>query len=122
MHSSIHDLIGGGRVVRRCWVNIQCRGILLIWIIVGQGPIALAVGVGGVVCTFFSHIYHIFFLSPFLCGTARYRLKYCLIGPLSLKQPTDQSPHPFLKQFAGLSGGAMVLGKPPVPGRATRLI
>ena len=38
---------GGGRVVRRCWVNFQCRGVLLIWIIVGQGPVALAVGAGG---------------------------------------------------------------------------
>ena len=38
---------GGGRVVRWCWVNFQCRGILRIWIIVGQGPIALAVGAGG---------------------------------------------------------------------------
>ena len=38
---------GGGRVVRRCWVNFQCRGVLLIWITVGQGPIVLAVGVGG---------------------------------------------------------------------------
>ena len=38
----------GGRVVRRC-----CRGVLLIWIIVGQGPIALAVGAGGVVWIFF---------------------------------------------------------------------
>ena len=38
---------GGGRVVRRCWVNFQCRGVLLIWIIVGQGPIALAKGAGG---------------------------------------------------------------------------
>ena len=34
-------------MVRRCWVTFQCRGVLLIWIIVGQGPIALAVGVGG---------------------------------------------------------------------------
>ena len=41
------DLIGGGRVERRCWVNFQCRGVLLVWMIVGQGPIALAVGAGG---------------------------------------------------------------------------
>ena len=27
--------------------QISCRGVLLIWIIVGQGPIALAVGAGG---------------------------------------------------------------------------
>ena len=38
---------GGGRVARRCWVNFQCRGVLLIRIIVGQGPIVLAVGAGG---------------------------------------------------------------------------
>ena len=42
-----HSLYRGGRVVRRCWVNFQCRGVLLIWIIVGQGPPALAVGAGG---------------------------------------------------------------------------
>ena len=34
-------------MVRRCWVNIQCRGVLLTWITVGQGPIVLAVGAGG---------------------------------------------------------------------------
>ena len=38
---------GGGRVVRRCCVDLQCRGILLIWIISGQGPIVLAVGATG---------------------------------------------------------------------------
>ena len=27
-----------------------------IWIIVGQGPTALAVGAGGVVCFFYSHL------------------------------------------------------------------
>ena len=37
---------GGGRVVRWLRVNFQCRGVVLIWIIVGQGPIALAVGAG----------------------------------------------------------------------------
>ena len=30
------DLRRGGWVVRRCWVNFQFRGVLLIWIIVGQ--------------------------------------------------------------------------------------
>ena len=38
---------GGGRVVQRYWVNFQCRGVLLTCIIVGQGPIALAVCAGG---------------------------------------------------------------------------
>ena len=35
-------------MVRWSWVGFQCRGVLLIWMIVGQGPIALAVGAGGV--------------------------------------------------------------------------
>ena len=58
-----------------------------IWVKVGQGPIALAVGAGGgVVWTFFlSSI--LYSLSPFLWKTARYRLKYCLKGPLNPKQP-----------------------------------
>ena len=38
--------MGSGRVVRWCWVNLQCRGVPLIWIEVGQGPTALAVGGG----------------------------------------------------------------------------
>ena len=57
---------GGGRVVRRCWVNFQCRGVLLIWICVGQGPSALAVGAGGGCLDIFSLIYHFSFLSPSL--------------------------------------------------------
>ena len=78
-------------VVRRCWVNIQCRGVLLIWIIVGQGPIALAVGAGGGCLDIFSLISHFSFLSPSLWETARYRLKYCLKGWLSPKQPTNHT-------------------------------
>ena len=71
---------GGGRVVRWCWVNFQCPGVLLIWIIVGQGPTALAVGAGGGCLDIFSLIYHFSFLSPSLWETAQYRLKYCLKG------------------------------------------
>ena len=41
------DMPEVGRVVQWCWVNFQCLGVLLIWIIVGQGPIACAVGAGG---------------------------------------------------------------------------
>ena len=37
----------------------------------------------------FSLIYLFSFLSPSLWETARYRLKYCLEGPLSPKQPTN---------------------------------
>ena len=51
-------------MVRRCWVNFQCRGVPLIRKIVGQGPIALAVGVGGGCLDIFSLIYHFSFLSP----------------------------------------------------------
>ena len=53
----------GGRVVRRCWVIFQCRGVLLIWIIGGQGPVGLAVGAGGACLDiFFSYLS---FLSSF---------------------------------------------------------
>ena len=60
-----------------------------IWVIVGQGPIALTVGAGGgCLDIFLSSI--LSSLSPSLWGTARYRLKYCLKGPLNPKQPTNQ--------------------------------
>ena len=77
-------------MVRWCWVNFKCRGVLLIWIKVGQGPTALAVGVGGCCLDIFSLVYHFSFLSPSLWETARYRLKYCPKGPLSPNQPTNQ--------------------------------
>ena len=84
---------GVGRVVRWCWVNFQCWGGLLIWIIVGQGPTALVVGAEGGCLNIFSLDYHFFsLLSPPLWETARYRLKYCLKGPLSPIQPTNQHP------------------------------
>ena len=79
--------------MRWCWENFQCRGVLLIWIRVGQGPTALAVGAGGGCLDIFSLVYHFSFLSPSLWETARYRLKYCLKGPLSPKQPTNQFGH-----------------------------
>ena len=61
-----------------------------IWITVGQGPTALAVGAGGGCLDIFTLIYPFSFLSPSLWETARYRLKYCLKGPLNQKQPTNQ--------------------------------
>ena len=63
-----------------------------IWITVGQGPTALAVGAGGGCLDIFTLIYPFYSLSPSLWETARYRLKYCLKGPLNPKQPTNQSP------------------------------
>ena len=57
--------------------------------IVGQGPIALAIGAGGGCLDIFSLIYHFSFLSPSLWETVRYRLKYCLKGPLNPEQLTN---------------------------------
>ena len=61
-----------------------------VWLIVGQGPIALAVGAGGGCLDIFTLIYPFSPLSPSLWETARYRLKYCLKGPLNPKPPTNQ--------------------------------
>ena len=58
--------MGGERVVRWCWVNFQCQGFLLIWIIVEQGPTSHAVGAGGGCLDTFSLVYRFFFLSPSL--------------------------------------------------------
>ena len=67
---------GGGRVVRWCWVNFQCRGVLQFgW----WGCLDI-----------FTLIYPLFPFSPSLWETARYRLKYCLKGPLNPKQPNNQ--------------------------------
>ena len=60
-----------------------------IWITGGQGPNALAVGAGGGCSDIFSLIFPFFPLSPSLWGTAWYRLKYCLKGPLNPK-PTNR--------------------------------
>ena len=62
-----------------------------VWMVVGQGPTALAVGAGGGCLDIFTLIYPFFPLSPSLWKSARYRLKYRLKGPLIPKQPTNQS-------------------------------
>ena len=77
------------------------------WITVGQGPTALAVGVGGGCLDIFILIYPVSSLSPSLWETARYRLKYCLKGPLSPKQPTNQQISKGsgnIKQSSSMSG------------------
>ena len=61
-----------------------------ILMIVGHGPFALAVGAGGGLFGHFTLLYPFSPLSPSLWETARYRLKYCLKGPLNPKQPTNQ--------------------------------
>ena len=73
--------------------KLPVRGRPTIWITVGQGPTALAVGAGGGCLDIFTLIYPFFSLSPSLWETARYRLKYCLKGPLNPNQPTNQSTY-----------------------------
>ena len=63
-----------------------------VWLIVGQEPIALAVGAGGGLFGHFYLLYPVSPLSPFLWKTARYRMKYCFKGPLNpntSNQPID---------------------------------
>ena len=70
-----------------------------IWITVEQGPAALAVGAGGrCLDIFLSSILSLLFLPLFL-ETVRYRLKYCLKGPLNPKQPTNQPKTVFIKTY-----------------------
>ena len=84
--------IRGGQVVRWYWEKLPVPGRPTIWITEGQGPAALAVGAG-----IFTLSFPFFLLSPSLWETARYRLKYCLKGPLNPKptnQPTNQPNWP----------------------------
>ena len=71
--------------------KLPVTGRPTIWITVGQGPTALAVGAGGGCLDIFTLIYPFSPLSPSLWETARYRLKYCLKGPLNPNQPTNQN-------------------------------
>ena len=107
MLSAFSEKMWGGRVVRWCRPGVEPRtrgwlggamvlgklpvpGWPTIWIAVGQGPTALTVGAGGGCLDIFTLLYPFFPLSPSLWETARYRLKYCLKGPLNPKQPTIQ--------------------------------
>ena len=72
--------------------NLPVPGRPAILITVGQGPTALAVGAGGGCLDIFTLIYPFSPLPPSLWETARYRLKYCLKGPLNPKQPTNCLP------------------------------
>ena len=69
-------------MVRRYWVNVQRRGVLLTWITVGQGPIVLAVGAGGGCLDIFSLIYRFSFLSPSLWETVGWLVGFGFNGPL----------------------------------------
>ena len=65
--------------------SFQCRGVLLLSHMVGQGPAVLAAGAGRVGCFFF---FLIFFISSFLSSMSNASslgrrldiLKYCGLG------------------------------------------
>ena len=74
--------------------KLSVPGRPTFWVIVGQRPIAFAVGAGwGYVWIFIlpSIFLPSFSLSPSLWETAQYRLKYCLKGPLNPKQPINKT-------------------------------
>ena len=82
--------------------NLPVPGRPTIWMIVGQGPTALAVGAGGGCLDILTLIYPFFPLSSSLWETARYRLKYCLKGPLNPKT-INQPKNQILIRFSFLS-------------------
>ena len=96
------DLVGwsGGAMALG---KLPVPGRPTMWIRVGQGPTALVVGAGGGCLDIFFLIYPFFYLSPCLWETARYRLKYCLKGPLNPKQPTNQHNGSAQKSTSGFS-------------------
>ena len=57
---------GGGVGDAMVLGKLQCKGVPLIWIIVGQWPIALAVGADGSCLDIFSLVYLFSFLFPSL--------------------------------------------------------
>ena len=70
--------------------KLPVPGRSTIWMKVGQGLTALAVGAGGGCLDIFTLIYPFSSLSASHWETAKYRLQYCLKGPLNPKQPTNQ--------------------------------
>ena len=60
-----------------------------VWMIVGQGPIALAVGAGWGCLNILPLLYLFSSLSSSLFETALYRRKYYLKGPLNPNQPAN---------------------------------
>ena len=75
---------------RRRPLPCYCRGVLLIWITVGQGPIVLAVGAGG---GLFGHFYsHLSFLSPFLLSLENGPIQTKILSQRAVKPKTTNQP------------------------------
>ena len=106
------DIFGGGRVVRWCWVNFQCRGVLQFGYSRARAYCARSRCGWGCLDILLSSILSLLFFS-FLRETARYRLKYCLKGPLNPKQPTNQLGH-FYSPLSFLSSFSLSLGHGPI--------
>ena len=86
LHAALDDW--GGRVERMPWINLQCRGILLIWIIVGQGPTVLVAGVGGSCLDIFLSL-----LSSFSCSLEEIPIWTEILFQRAVKpQSSNQSP------------------------------
>ena len=58
-------------------VKLPVPGRPTSWVLVGHGPIALAIGAGRSCLDIFILLYLFCPLSPSLWETARYRVKYC---------------------------------------------
>ena len=97
MHLWLEGWSGGAKVLGK----LPVPGRPTILNTVGQWPIARTVGAGGGGLDIFTLIYPFSSLSPSLWETARYRLKYCLKGPLNQKQPTNQRYGPAVSQRQG---------------------
>ena len=93
-------------MVRRCWVNFQCRGVLLIWILVGQGPTVFAVGAGwGFLDIFFSHLS---FFSSFFLSLGDGPIQIEILFQRVVKPKTTNQPRKF-SLFIDRSLGTLVL-------------
>ena len=102
-----------------------------ILVIVGQGPIALAVGAGGGCSDIFTVPYPFSPLSPSLGETARYRLKYCQ-GRLTQnnQQPTNDTAYSTVIIAAKLASVSVqtpiwqcwILLQGPIPSKHTRAV
>ena len=73
-----------------------------IWMVVGQGPIALAAGAGGGCLDIFTLFYPFSPLSPSLVDGPIWTEILCLKGPLNPKQPSTSIQSASLGRIAAL--------------------